>query len=62
MSILDRLVDLLASTTIGLATLVFLGLAAVCMVATVKQERAAARDKRAILDLTKKGKRANGRR
>jgi hypothetical protein len=46
MSILDRLVDLLVSTTIGLATLVFLGLSAVCMVATVKQERDAKRNGR----------------
>ncbi|WP_395175790.1 hypothetical protein [Roseibium alexandrii] len=62
MSILDRLLDLLVSTSIGLATLVFLTLSAVCMVAAVKRDRAAARNKQAILDLTKKGKRANGRR
>ena len=51
MSILDRLVDLILSTTIGGATLIFLGLSAVCMVVTVKRERAAARDAQALRDL-----------
>ncbi len=51
MSILDRLVDLILSTTIGGATLIFLGLSAPRVVLTVKRVRAAGCVAQALRDL-----------